>query len=173
MCILCIRARSLPMKNHTLACNSLTMIIVQIIITNMIITITTILPRKKAWSTLMFSCELVSTIGIKPLNSFRFTWARSFSEIWISIIIINTISTVSIGPLQLLTSYQSLGLPHKYVVALISFGGDLVTPCIKSSVYSYLPFYLSKVDHKLRDFCLKSNIYSYVYFLRLSWPYVT
>ena len=95
---------------------------------------------------------------------FWFTWARSFSEIWISMIIINTISTVSIGSLQFLTSYQSLGLPHEYVVALISFGGDLVTPCIKSSVYSYMPFYLSKVDHKLRDFCLKSNIYSYVHF---------
>ena len=138
--------------------------------TNMIITITTILPRKKAWSTLMFSCELVSTIGINPLNSFRFTWrqdlfqrfgyldfwifdvyerfgcflftwARSFSEIWISMIIINTISTVSIGSLQFLTSYQSLGLPHKYVVALISFGGDLVTPCIISNIYLYVNYF--------------------------------
>ena len=42
---------------------------------NRTITITIILfiPRKKAWSTLMFSWELVSTIGINPLNSFRFT----------------------------------------------------------------------------------------------------
>ena len=165
MCILkqydsYIRALCLLIKIQFLAYNSLTMILMQIIITNMIITISTILPRKKAWSTLMFSCELVSTIGIKPLNSLRFTWARSFSEIWISMIIITHISTVSIGSLQFLTSYQSLGLPHEYVVALISFGGDLVTPCIKSSINSYVPF-LFKVDHKLRDFCLKSNIISY------------
>ena len=133
----------------------------------MIITMSTILPRKKAWSTLMFSCELVSTIGINPLNSLRFTWARSFSEIWISMTIINIISTVSIGSLQFLTSYQSLGLPHEYVVALISFGGDLVTPCIKNNINSYVPF-LFKVDHKLRNFSIKSNIYSYVHFLRLS-----
>ena len=70
--------------------------------------------------------------------------------------IINIISAVSIGSLQFLTSYQSLSLPHEYVVALISFGGDLVTPCIKSSINSYVPF-LFKVDHKLRDFCLKKQ----------------
>ena len=88
--------------------------------------------------------------------------------------IINIISAVSIGSLQFLTSYQSLGFPHEYVVTLISFGGDLVTPCIKSSIYSYMPF-LFKVDHKFCVFCLKSNIYSDVHFFmfKLTICYVT
>ena len=39
--------------------------------------------RKKAWSTLMFSWELVSTIGMRPLNSFLLT-NRSASRMNIS-----------------------------------------------------------------------------------------